>query len=47
MCGLKLNPYKWEEVIISGDYKLSEVEILYSRFEEKKTEIENVKHKKR
>lgn len=33
---LNLNPYKWEEEMISGDYKLADVEILYNRLEEKK-----------
>jgi len=33
---LNLNPYKWEEEMISGDYKLTDVEILYNRLEEKK-----------
>ena len=40
---LKLNPYKWEEEIITGNYKISNVEVLYNRLEEKKTESENVK----
>ncbi len=31
---LKLNPYKWEEEIITGDYKISNVEVLYNRLDE-------------
>lgn len=44
---LNLNPYKWEEEMISGDYKLTDVEILYNRLEEKKTELVNDNSKKR
>ena len=43
---LNLNPYKWEEEMISGDYKLTDVEILYNRLEEKKTELVNDNSKK-
>ncbi len=44
---LNLNPYKWEEEMISGDYKLADVEILYNRLEEKKTELVSDNSKKR
>lgn len=44
---LNLNPYKWEEEMISGDYKLTDVEILYNRLEEKKTELVSDNSKKR
>lgn len=44
---LNLNPYNWEEEMISGDYKLTDVEILYNRLEEKKTELVNDNSKKR
>lgn len=44
---LNLNPYKWEEKMISGDYKLTDVEILYNRLEEKKTELVSDNSKKR
>lgn len=44
---LNLNPYKWEEEMISGDYKLTDVEILYNRLEEKKTELVIDNSKKR
>lgn len=44
---LNLNPYKWEEEMISGDYKLADVEILYNRLEEKKTELVIDNSKKR
>ncbi len=43
---LNLNPYKWEEEMISGDYKLTDVEILYNRLEEKKKEKVSDKSKK-
>ena len=33
--------------MISGDYKLTDVEILYNRLEEKKTELVNDNSKKR
>lgn len=44
---LNLNPYKWEEEMISGDYELTDVEILYNRLEEKKTELVSDNSKKR
>lgn len=44
---LNLNPYKWEEEMISGDYKLTDVEILYNRLEGKKTELVSDNSKKR
>ena len=31
---LKLNPYKWKEEIITGNYKISNVEVLYNRLDE-------------
>ena len=32
---LNLNDCKWEEELISGDYKIKNLEVLYTRLDEK------------